>query len=87
MVCHPLRAIVGLGLLLVSTGLPAAETFRIATYNVENYLDQPSGSRPAKSEQAKNKVRDGILALKPDASSPCRKLAAARMRCWNCNVR
>ena len=46
--------------------LPAAESFRIATSNIENYLDQASGSRPAKSEQAKAKVREGILALKPD---------------------
>ena len=44
----------------------AAETFRVATYNVENYLDHPSGTRPAKSEAAKAKVRESILALKPD---------------------
>jgi hypothetical protein len=33
--------------------LRAAQTFRIATYNVENYLDQDSGTRHAKSEAAK----------------------------------
>lgn len=66
MVCNPLRAFIAFVLLLFCTTLIAAEPFRIATYNVENYLDQASGSRPAKSEQAKNKVREGILALKPD---------------------
>ncbi len=44
----------------------AAQTFRIATYNVENYLDVASGTRPVKSEPARAKVREGILALKPD---------------------
>lgn len=44
-----------------------AETFRVATYNVENYLDQPTESRKhAKSAEAKAKVRESILALKPD---------------------
>jgi endonuclease/exonuclease/phosphatase family metal-dependent hydrolase len=45
-----------------------AETniFRLATFNVENYLDAPSGTRHAKSPAARAKVRDCILALKPD---------------------
>lgn len=49
-------------------GLPlhAADTFRVATYNIENYLDQPSGTRHAKSEAAKAKIRESILAIKPD---------------------
>jgi len=46
--------------------LKAADTFRVATYNIENYLDQPSGTRHAKSDAAKAKVRESILALKPD---------------------
>lgn len=48
--------------------LPAlAERFRVATYNVENYLDQPTESRRAvKSEASKKQVRANILALKPD---------------------
>jgi len=63
MVCTPLRAIIALALLFLPTSLPAAETFRIATYNVENYLDQASGSRPAKSYQARAKVREAILLI------------------------
>ena len=44
-----------------------AETFRVATYNVENYLDQPTESRhTAKSAEAKAKVRESICALDPD---------------------
>jgi endonuclease/exonuclease/phosphatase family metal-dependent hydrolase len=46
--------------------LAAAETFRVATYNVENYLDQPTETRSAKLAAAKAKVRESILALKPD---------------------
>jgi endonuclease/exonuclease/phosphatase family metal-dependent hydrolase len=45
----------------------AAETFRVATYNVENYLDQPTESRPhVKSTEAKAKVRESIKAMNPD---------------------
>jgi endonuclease/exonuclease/phosphatase family metal-dependent hydrolase len=44
----------------------SAETFRVATYNVENYLDAPTQTRHAKSPEAKAKVRQSILELKPD---------------------
>jgi endonuclease/exonuclease/phosphatase family metal-dependent hydrolase len=45
-----------------------AETnlFRLATFNVENYLDAPAGTRHLKSPAAQAKVRDCILAIKPD---------------------
>jgi len=43
-----------------------AETFRVATSNVENYLAEPTQNRVAKPADAKAKVRDSILALKPD---------------------
>jgi endonuclease/exonuclease/phosphatase family metal-dependent hydrolase len=44
-----------------------ADTFRVATYNVENYLDQPTESRPQiKSDTAKAKIRESIRALNPD---------------------
>ena len=44
-----------------------AGTFRIATYNVENYLDQPTASRSQiKSAEAKAKVRETVRALNPD---------------------
>jgi endonuclease/exonuclease/phosphatase family metal-dependent hydrolase len=44
-----------------------ADIFRVATYNVENYLDQPTESRPhPKSAAARAKVRESIRALNPD---------------------
>ena len=55
-----------LSLIGLACQIQAAESLRIATYNVENYLDHPSGTRPAKSAAAKAKVCEGILALKPD---------------------
>jgi endonuclease/exonuclease/phosphatase family metal-dependent hydrolase len=53
-------------LLAVRLPIAAAETFRVATYNLENYLDQAAGARPAKSIEAKTKVRESIRALRPD---------------------
>ncbi len=45
----------------------AGPTFRVAEYNVENYLDQPTESRHfAKSAEAKAKVRESIEAAHPD---------------------
>lgn len=52
--------------LLLQPALVPAEVFRIATYNIENFLDTPSGTRPAKSAEAQAKVRESILAIKPD---------------------
>ena len=48
-------------------GLAAlAGTFRVATYNVETYLDQPTESRRAKSGAARAKVRESIRIINPD---------------------
>lgn len=44
----------------------AADVIHVATYNVENYLGLSVGTRPAKSSESKAKVRDSILAIKPD---------------------
>jgi endonuclease/exonuclease/phosphatase family metal-dependent hydrolase len=44
----------------------SAETFRVATYNLQNYIETPSGTRPAKSEAAKAKIRESIRATKAD---------------------
>lgn len=44
-----------------------AGTFRVVTYNVESYLDQPTETRrEVKSEAAKTQVRANLKALKPD---------------------
>ena len=60
------RFILLLAIPLCSPAL-AADTFRVATYNVENYLDQPTESRPQpKSAAARAKVRESIRTLNPD---------------------
>jgi len=41
-------------------------TIRVATYNVENYINHDVGTRRAKSAAAKTKIRDSIRALNPD---------------------
>lgn len=47
-----------------STG--AAELIRVATYNLENYIDAPSGTRPVKTPESRTKIRESIRAIKPD---------------------
>jgi len=44
----------------------ASTRFRVATYNVENYLDQPSGTRPMKTAEGKAKIRESLRALGAD---------------------
>ena len=45
----------------------AADTFRVAAYNLENYLDQPTETRHfVKSDAAKAKIRETIKAIHPD---------------------
>lgn len=55
-------------LFLAATALEVfGATFRVATYNVENYLDRPTESRQfVKSEAARAKVRESIQAAHPD---------------------
>jgi len=60
------RIALGFSVALLCSQLQA-ETFRVATYNVANYLDQPTESRRfTKSAAAKAKIRESILAMKPD---------------------
>jgi endonuclease/exonuclease/phosphatase family metal-dependent hydrolase len=60
------RWALGWSLTLVAATLPAADTFRIVEYNLENYLDAPAGTRPSKTEEAKAKIRANLKALRPD---------------------
>lgn len=46
--------------------LPAADTFSVATYNLNNYLDTKVGTRPVKPDTAKAKIRESIRALSAD---------------------
>lgn len=58
------RLLAMLAMAAVTAG--GGEIFRVAEYNLENYLDAPAGTRPAKSPEAKAKIRESILAMKPD---------------------
>jgi endonuclease/exonuclease/phosphatase family metal-dependent hydrolase len=61
------RAALAMAALFLTTGLLCAETFRVVTYNVENYLDQTTQSRArTKSDAARAKIRESIRAMKPD---------------------
>jgi endonuclease/exonuclease/phosphatase family metal-dependent hydrolase len=53
-------------MLLLFGAAASAQTFRVATYNVEGYLLKATENRPAKSAESRTKVRESILALKPD---------------------
>jgi endonuclease/exonuclease/phosphatase family metal-dependent hydrolase len=60
-----------LGQFLLMLALPLctavqAETFRVATYNLEGYLEDGSTRREPKSAEAKSKISQTILELAPD---------------------
>ncbi len=56
-----------LAVALVHFHSAAAETFRVAAYNVENYLDAPTETRHfTKAADAKAKIRESIKAINPD---------------------
>lgn len=44
----------------------AADAFRVATYNLENYLEAGIGTRPAKSAAGKAKILEGLRMVKAD---------------------
>lgn len=56
----------GIALLLIVRPVTAADTFRVATYNLNNYFLTASATRPAKSPQSLAQVHTNILALMPD---------------------
>lgn len=64
-----LRHVCWLAVSLILFGLPTAwpaTTFRVATFNLEGYLTEPTDSRPAKSEQSRINVHNTLLKLQPD---------------------
>lgn len=46
--------------------LQAGQTFTVATYNLENYVNSGGGSRPAKSEASKASIREILRTLAAD---------------------
>ena len=53
-------------LLLITTSALAADTFTVASFNVENYFLYKFGTRKAKPAASRAKVREAILKIKPD---------------------
>jgi endonuclease/exonuclease/phosphatase family metal-dependent hydrolase len=64
--CSVFRRLLSLAVLGSTHLCFAGEHFRVATYNLESYLDAAVDSRPAKSEASRAQVRASILALQPD---------------------
>jgi endonuclease/exonuclease/phosphatase family metal-dependent hydrolase len=65
----PRGVVSGFLLAVVCLLSPAAEAeiFRVATFNLQNYLDTPTQTRrEPKSNAAKAKIRESLLAMKPD---------------------
>ena len=54
------------GLLSGLSALATPATFKVASYNIENYLLQRTASRPPKAAEARAQVRQQILKLQPD---------------------
>jgi endonuclease/exonuclease/phosphatase family metal-dependent hydrolase len=55
-------------MLLLASDLKAAEKFRIACFNLNNYLTEASGNRPLKSAASKAKIRESLRTLKADVA-------------------
>ena len=58
--------LLGLCAFLFPDAIGGAEIFRVGTYNLENYLQRPVGTRPAKSSEGKAKVCESLSALGAD---------------------
>jgi endonuclease/exonuclease/phosphatase family metal-dependent hydrolase len=56
----------GLAILFPCLVVRPAQPFRVATFNLENYLEASTGNRPAKSAESKAKVRESIRLLNAD---------------------
>ncbi len=65
-VAFSIVAWVFLGLSLVDAAAAGAERFRVAEYNLENYVEIGEAHRQPKALEAKAKIREGIRAVKPD---------------------
>ena len=55
-----------IGFCLFPLNASAAASFRVATYNLNNYLEVPAGTRPAKTSDSKAKIRESLRAINAD---------------------
>jgi len=64
---RPAKFIIAFFVVVVFSSAAMADTIRVAAYNVETYLDQPTESRhEVKSAEARAKIRESIKAIHPD---------------------
>ena len=64
---HSFRRWLALGVCGLCLAWPLrAAVFRVATFNLENYIEDPSTRRPLKTAEARAKVCQSIVALAPD---------------------
>lgn len=62
-----MRLVASLAVLLLGCCLaPCAELFRVATYNVENYILRSNETRSIKVPESRAKIREHLLAIKAD---------------------
>jgi len=61
-----LMLMVGLGGVLEGAPVPEPPRFSVATYNLQNYLIDPTGTRPSKSEASRAVVQRSLLAAAAD---------------------
>src|SRR6478672_11857935 len=54
---------------LLSVSETRGAMLRVATYNLENYLDAPVPGRTSKSPEAKAQVQESILHVRPDVAA------------------
>jgi endonuclease/exonuclease/phosphatase family metal-dependent hydrolase len=63
----PRAALFGIVVAIIALSTPVcAAVFSVASYNVENYLDAPRGTRPVKPAAARSKIRESLRALQAD---------------------
>jgi predicted extracellular nuclease len=53
-------------LVVTANVMSAANTFTVASHNVENYFLSPFGTRKSKPAVSRAKVREAILKIQPD---------------------
>ena len=56
----------GLVALSLASSLQAADTFRVATYNLDNYVDEIAGTRPLKTLEGRTKIRESLRVINAD---------------------
>ncbi len=54
---------------LLSNAATEGAILRLATYNLENYLDAPISGRKSKSPEGKAQIHESILRLRPDVAA------------------